>query len=49
MNQKNCRVCLGEHQDEVHAATLRVREWLRERVTRNFEMDRQPEAAPDAA
>jgi len=29
---QNCRICLGQHDDEVHAATERVHEWLREQV-----------------
>jgi hypothetical protein len=31
-----CRICLGTHDDEIHAATLSVREWFREEVTKGF-------------
>jgi len=36
MNQ-NCRICLGQHEDEVHAATARVHEWFRMQVNRSFQ------------
>ncbi len=26
---RNCKVCLGEHNDKIHEATLRVRSWFR--------------------
>jgi len=36
-----CSVCLGEHDEEIHAATLSVRSWFREEVTKSFRI--QPE------
>jgi hypothetical protein len=36
-----CSVCLGEHDDEIHAATLSIRGWFREEVTKSFRI--QPE------
>jgi hypothetical protein len=27
-----CRVCLMEHDEEIHAATLSIRDWFREGV-----------------
>lgn len=36
-----CAVCLGQHDDEIHAATLSVRAWFREEVTKSFRI--QPE------
>ena len=33
VNKRECRVCLCPHQDDIHAATLRVRAWQREQVT----------------
>jgi len=33
---KDCKVCLVQHDDEIHAATLSVREWFREEVTQSF-------------
>jgi len=33
-----CRVCLGQHDDEIHAATLSVHRWFRGEVTKSFEM-----------
>jgi hypothetical protein len=29
----DCRVCLVEHDEEIHEATLRVRSWFKEEVT----------------
>jgi len=31
-----CRICLGPHDDEIHEATLSVRRWFREEVTKGF-------------
>jgi hypothetical protein len=31
-----CKVCLGEHDDEIHLATLRVHAWHRQQVTKYF-------------
>ena len=36
-----CSVCLGEHDAEIHAATLSVRRWFRDEVTKSFRI--QPE------
>ena len=30
----DCKICLTEHDEEIHAATLRVHDWLRVQVTR---------------
>lgn len=37
---RDCHVCLIEHDPEIHAATLRVREWFRLdlQLTLNFEV-----------
>lgn len=32
-----CPVCLGQHEDEIHSATLRVRRWFRGEVTKGFD------------
>jgi hypothetical protein len=34
MQKKTCKVCLVEHDEEIHAATLSLRQWLREKVNR---------------
>ncbi len=39
-----CRVCLGEHDEDIHTATMNVREWFRCQVVKNFE-----EEVPDEA
>jgi hypothetical protein len=31
-----CPVCLGQHEEEIHSATVRVRRWFRSEVTRGF-------------
>jgi hypothetical protein len=36
-----CSVCLGDHDEEIHAATLSVRSWFRDEVTKSFRI--QPE------
>jgi len=37
MQLKNCKVCLAEHDPEIHDATLRLHEWLRQRVKQSIE------------
>ena len=31
-----CSVCLGEHEEDIHAATVSVHEWFRGEVTKSF-------------
>ncbi|MGI8988703.1 MAG: hypothetical protein ACR2I2_03840 [Bryobacteraceae bacterium] len=31
-----CHSCMGDHDENVHAATLRVRNWLRSEVNRKL-------------
>ena len=38
----DCKVCYGQHNDEIHDATLRVRGWMHHEVTRKLMGD-----APD--
>ena len=33
---KECRVCLGQHEEQIHDATLSVRQWFRGEVTKSF-------------
>jgi len=33
-SSSDCQVCLVEHDDEIHAATLSLREWFRYEVTK---------------
>jgi hypothetical protein len=35
-----CPVCLVEHDEEIHAATVRVRQWFRKQVTIGFRLHR---------
>ena len=44
--QKLCAVCLVEHDDEIHAATLDVMGWFRDQVTQGFAM--YEEVVPEA-
>jgi hypothetical protein len=32
-----CPTCMGPHDEEIHAATLSVRQWFRGEVTKSFE------------
>jgi hypothetical protein len=36
LEPRPCRVCLVQHDDEIHAATLSVRSWFHEQVTQGF-------------
>lgn len=36
-SQKECPVCLGLHDNEIHSATVNVLEWFRSDVTRSFD------------
>lgn len=38
----NCKICFGEHEEEIHSATLRVREWFRDEVLKGFEVEEEP-------
>jgi len=40
----DCPVCYSTHDEEIHDATLRLRRWFLEQVTRNFEDD--PRSVP---
>lgn len=31
-----CAICLGKHEEEIHAATIRVHRWFRSEVTKGF-------------
>jgi hypothetical protein len=33
---RECTVCCGTHDEEIHNATLNVHQWFRAHVTRNF-------------
>jgi hypothetical protein len=45
MCEKVCKICLVEHDEEIHAATLSLHEWLREKVVRDFREPVPEEAA----
>ena len=35
----DCRVCLVPHDEDIHSATLAVRQWFAAEVTKHFEAD----------
>ena len=35
---RECRTCLGDHDEEIHAATISVRQWFRAEVTKSFQI-----------
>jgi hypothetical protein len=35
---KECPVCLGQHEEQIHNATLSVRQWFRGEVTKSFDV-----------
>lgn len=45
---KTCAVCLGECDDAIHLATLRVREWFRGQVTLALAPMKKAERRTDA-
>ena len=50
---RSCKVCLVEHDPDIHEATIRLREWFRERVKRNLYEEtgayEETDTAPNAA
>ena len=42
----DCKVCYAPHDEEIHEATLRVRQWFQRQVTRNLD-DGSLELGPD--
>ncbi len=44
MNSRICSVCLVEHDEDIHAATLSVHDWFHGQVTQGFRED--PEDQP---
>jgi hypothetical protein len=36
-NEKECPVCYAAHDEEIHDATLRIRGWFHNQVTRRLE------------
>jgi hypothetical protein len=45
MREKVCKTCLVEHDEEIHAATLSLHQWLREMVTPGLREPAPEEAA----
>ena len=39
----DCKVCLVEHQAEIHSATVNIRRWLREDLRRKLQAPAQPQ------
>ncbi|MGA9623182.1 MAG: hypothetical protein WBL65_04490 [Bryobacteraceae bacterium] len=35
---KECPVCFGQHEEQIHDATLAVRQWFRGEVTKSFDI-----------
>jgi hypothetical protein len=33
---KECPICLGQHEEQIHDATVSVRQWFRGEVTKSF-------------
>ncbi len=43
---KDCKICLVQHDDEIHAATLSVRGWFHQQVIQGF-YEEEEEAISD--
>ena len=48
LNLRPCSVCLVAHDEEIHAATLSVRDWFRDQVTQGLYEYLEAEDVPDA-
>ena len=48
LNLRPCSVCLVAHDEEIHAATLSVRDWFRDQVTQGLNEYLEAEDVPDA-
>jgi hypothetical protein len=35
---KECPICFGQHEEQIHDATLSVRQWFRGEVTKSFDI-----------
>jgi len=44
----DCAVCLIQHDDEIHAATLSIRQWFRREVTMSFCAQSENQVAEEA-
>ena len=49
MKKKHCKICLVEHDEAIHEATLSLHEWLRERMRHVGEEPRPEEVVAPAA
>jgi hypothetical protein len=36
INSRPCKICMVQHDDEIHAATLSVHQWFRDQVVQGF-------------
>jgi len=45
---RECRVCLAEHDAEIHDATARIHAWFRAQVTHDFEEEGDAPASGNA-
>lgn len=36
VRSRDCSTCLGQHEEDIHTATLRVHRWFRGEVTKGF-------------
>jgi hypothetical protein len=43
--EETCTVCLVEHDEDIHSATISLREWHRAQVTKYFYEEFAPAAA----
>ena len=43
INAADCSVCLAAHDEAIHAATLSVKRWFAQQVTKHFEEDEEAE------
>lgn len=45
-DSRPCKVCMVQHDDEIHAATVSVHTWFHDQVTQGFYEETEDQAAP---
>jgi hypothetical protein len=48
VESRPCKICLVQHDDEIHAATLNVHSWFHEQVTQGFYEELEEQGMPPA-
>lgn len=41
LHARDCRICCGPHDQEIHDASVSIRSWFRSEVTKNFDVSEE--------